>query len=281
MGYLLAALLGGFLVFNTQATPDKAAEVMRETLQQRFPGAQVETQVEGKRGRDVLKGRFKRVRIHMANFRFGTIPAAAGPSSTPPALRATHRVGNQGRIGLLETDLQNFQFGDLQVQAFRANFQDAVFDWKILKKESRVELQSCGPATANLSLTPVALETLMREKLSDIAEPRLSIRGDKVQITGKRDIPLIGLGVPFSLIGNLEARNGNEVWLTNPALKVSGVGLAAPIAGAFLRNLNPLYVFDKERQLPFRVVISNMQNREGTLELSGQLQFVPAPPAKE
>ena len=62
MGWLLAILAGGFLTFNAVVTPDKAASEAEKALKKQFPGAEIQVKIEGKRGKDVLNGRFRKSR---------------------------------------------------------------------------------------------------------------------------------------------------------------------------------------------------------------------------
>ena len=72
MPWLLAALLGGYLYINGAATPEKAAELAQAALQKRYPGSQVQVHVEGRSGRNVLKGKFRvqRIKIFPINLIF-------------------------------------------------------------------------------------------------------------------------------------------------------------------------------------------------------------------
>ena len=85
MGWILALLAGGFLTFNAVVTPDKAAGVAADALKKRFPGANVKVVIEGKRGRDVLNGRFKRVDVELADLTLSDLPIATSANVTPSA----------------------------------------------------------------------------------------------------------------------------------------------------------------------------------------------------
>ena len=87
MGWLLAILAGGYLTFNAVVTPDKAAFEATKALEKKFPGAQVQVKIEGKRGKDVLNGRFRKIDIDLANLTLEELPIEAGaaPQSAPVA----------------------------------------------------------------------------------------------------------------------------------------------------------------------------------------------------
>ena len=94
MGWILALLAGGLVTFNAVVTPDKAADAATKALQKKFPGAQVKVVIAGKRGQDVLNGRFKRVDVELADLTLDELPiasqsASAQSGSAPVAANAS------------------------------------------------------------------------------------------------------------------------------------------------------------------------------------------------
>src|SRR6186713_775120 len=98
MGFLLGALVGGVLFFNSQATPHRAEREVEKALQGRFPGAQIDADIKGKRGMDVISGRFKEVRVQMAQFTTGGAGGGVGVQAVPSAKK-------EGRLGLTSLQL--------------------------------------------------------------------------------------------------------------------------------------------------------------------------------
>jgi hypothetical protein len=281
MGYLLAALLGGFLVFNSQATPRKAEKIAESALQKRFPGATVDVSIEGKRGMNVLHGKFSKVRILLAHF--GTLSEVplqvAGTGGVP---NSTKRGVNRGSVGLLELQLRDFLWNDLHIDAADLTFQNVVFDRDLLKDQGRISLLSSGAATAHLTIPAASLETLMRSRLKDVQEARLTLQNGQVRVTGKRPAPLVGVLVPFTLTANLKTRNANQIWLDEPQVKVGDVPLLPAMTNSLLGDINPIYVFDRARKWPFLVELTAVQTIDNKLELNGNLTFAPpvtTPPA--
>jgi hypothetical protein len=271
MGYLLAALLGGFFFFNSQATPERAARVMEKTLQQRFPGAQVQAQVEGKRGRNVLKGRFQRVHIAMSDFQMGG--ASIGIQAVPEAK-------SRGEVGRFELALRNFAFpvaGSLvQVGALDMNFDSVVYDWNALKKESMLKIVSAGPAAARVSLPAQSLEPVLRSKFKDVQNLKLTLLpNNRLRLTGTRLAPIFNTSIGLTFTGQIEIRNGREIWVTRPNVQMGGVPVAAPLANAFLGGLNPVYAFDAEGKSPLRIQVTSLKTENNTAELNANLVFVP------
>ena len=266
MGYLLAALLGGFLVFNSQATPRKAEKIAEASLQKRFPGAQVDVAIEGKRGFNVLHGKFTRVRVALAGF--GTL------AELP--LQMTPQAKNRGRVGILELQLRDFIWNDLKVDAADLTFKDVVFDRDLLKREGRINIVSCGPGTVRLTIPAGSLETLTRARLKDVQEARLTLQNGQVRVTGKRAAPLVGVLMPFTMTADLRARNGGEIWLSEPKVSVGDLPLPAMLTNSLLGDVNPIYVFDRQKKWPFRVQLTSIQTPANKLEINGGLTFVPA-----
>jgi hypothetical protein len=240
-------------------------------LRRQFPGAQVQTKVEGKRGRDVLKGRFRRVRIEMANFQL-----AAAPLGSP------HKSKKQGKIGRFELALSNFSLSmmgtQVPVQSMEMNFNDVVYDWGVLRKHSQVRLISAGPADAKLALSAPALQPVLQAKFKEVQNLKLSFgANNRVRVTGTRAAPLVGTPIGFVLNGRIEARNGDQLWLADPAVEMGGIPLAATLASPLIGNLNPLYAFDPEKKSPLRVQITSLQTRGDVAHLTANLLFRPTP----
>ena len=269
MGYLLAALLGGFFLFNSQATPQRAERAIEKVMAQRFTGATVDAEVEGKKGRDVLKGRFRRVKLSLSNFDLagGGLGVQAVPSAK-----------SLGRVGSFELSLRDFAFSGVRVGALDVGFGAATFDWKALKNQSQLKVVSCEMGTAKLSVTSAAIEPFLKTKLKDVQEMKLSIApGNRVKVTGKRPAPIVNVPMPFEVAGRIEVRNGREIWLVDPTATMGGIPLAAPVAKAATGTINPLYVFGSDKS-PFAVQITNLTTGTDNAELLANLSFIPAKP---
>ena len=295
MAYFLAALLGGFLFFNAQATPDKAARIMEKTLAQKFPGAQIKATVEGTRGNDVLKGRFKRVHLDVANFTLGQNPAAKinplNSSVVPPLRTSTPNAKmpvaatdaglnvqvvpsakSRGRIGTFELQARDFRWNDLQISALDLTLKDVVFDWKALRKTSQIKLVDSAGGQAQLTLQAPALKSFVQTKLSDVTDPQVQLLpGKRVRVTGQKPMPLVNVPIDFQLDADLEIRRDRELWLANTQLKTQGVNLAAPLAKLFLRDINPIYVLDAENKWPLTVRVTDLQTLDNALRLNAQV----------
>jgi LmeA-like phospholipid-binding len=297
MGFLLAALLGGFLVFNTQATPRKVEGMAETALRQRFPRAQVRVTVRGKSGRSVLRGKFDVVHVEMADFELaGTSPAApansspsaesvaaesvmpgsAPANSTPPDLVAVPNAKRQGHIGRVELQLRDFNYDGLKVERAEIEFNDVVYDLDVLKNRSQVRLVAVGLSKARLCLPAASLQGMVHTRLRDITDARLTVRDGSVLVTGKKPAPLFGTPVPIAVTAKLEARQGTEIWLADSHVTVGGLPVPALLAKSLTADLNPVYVFDRERKWPLRVQVTSIQTHDNRVDVSGDLIFVPA-----
>jgi hypothetical protein len=260
MGYLLAALLGGFFLFNSQATPDKAARVAESSLRKLFPGAQVRTQFEGKSGRDVLKGRFRAARVEMSGFSFDNGGSGLSVEVVP-------RADSEGRVGRFEASLRDFRFQQFQVGSLDLALNDVVLDWKALRKQSRLRLVSppststgtLGAAprtagTARLAIPQRALETFVRGKFPDMKDARVLLEpGARITVRGTRPAPIFNTPIAFELRGKLGLSGGRALVLEGPQISAAGVAMAAPLAAAFTRGLNLLFEMDPEGRWPLAV----------------------------
>lgn len=92
----LAAFAGGLLLFNSVASPRKAEKKFEGALQQAFPTAKIDVTIKGKRGFDVVNGKFRSVRVEMRDFQVGPPPAPSISAPTdPPAATSIEELPNK------------------------------------------------------------------------------------------------------------------------------------------------------------------------------------------
>ena len=265
MGLLLAAVLGGFFGFNALATPDKAAQIMKDALQKRYPAAQIVTTVEGKKGRDVLKGRFSRVRLEMSN-----LGAIDGVPLEPPGGGKAKKLGMVKHFELL---LRNFTFDKTPVESAELTVDDIAYDFNALKDKNQLRVVNSGAGTAHLTVAADALESLLVEKFPTIKEIDLAMQDGQVRVSGKKMVPLINLGVPFHMTARVEIRNTNEIWVVDEHVafeKVTGFSLNV---SKLFEQMNPVYVFDKDKKWPFAVQVTSLTTANDKMDLSATLKF--------
>ncbi len=263
MGYLLAALLGGFLAFNSFATPQKAARMAQDALQKAYPGSTARVQIEGKRGSNVLKGKFRLVRVEMSDVTLAALPFS--PSQGAKKI---------GRAEKIELQLVNAKFLGLPIARANFDFQDVEYDFDALRKRSQFQIVRSGPAQMRLQLGAPALQTLFAERLGDIENLTIAFQNDRLLLTGQRDV--LGFKTPIELTAR-PVGAGNAVRLENVVIKVGGVALPAAAASALLKDLNPVYTFDREGNWPFNVEVQSVTAQNNALNLTANLSLKTAP----
>ena len=142
MEILLAALVGGFMLFNSAASPQKAEKVIEAAMRKTYPRATaIDAKVEGKRGRAVLKGNFRSIRLQMTGI---------GELSGLPFL-AAREGAKAGHLGRLELALRDFGFNGVPVESAEFTFDDLAYDVDALKKTNKFMIISSGAAKAHSS----------------------------------------------------------------------------------------------------------------------------------
>lgn len=258
MGWLLAGLLGGFLWFNSQATPDKAAQIAEKSLQKQYPGAQVDVEIEGKRGSDVLNGRFKSVKVEMARLKLDDLPFTAGEAK------------NVGRSELIEISLKDFTWEGMRLDSADFRFESVEYDLQTLKKTGQFRIVHCGPSSAKLKLNELALQQMLGGKLKDVPNAKLILEDGRFHIVGEKDV--FNVQVPFEMFAT-PAGQGRNIVLENPDVKVGGIALPGLAVDALLKDVNPVFVFDRNNKWPFQVELTSVVARDGELEINGNLPF--------
>lgn len=264
MAWLLAALLGGFVYFNSQATPERAAEMAQKALQEKYPGTQVTVEMEGKSGANVVKGKFKRIKVEMARLKLDSLPFGAGESK------------KQGSAGLLELNLRDFTWNGMPIESGEFRFKDLRYDLHQLRNTGDFNIVRCGPSTAMLRLDEGALQSIIGGKLKDVPGARLLLVNGNFHIVGEKEV--LGVSVPFDMTAVPEGR-GPELHLTSPQVKVGGIGLPAFATKSVLQDVNPIFVFDPKREWPFEVRVSKVTAEGGKLTIVADLPFRTNQPA--
>lgn len=270
MGFLLAALLGGFFLFNGAATPDKAAQMAEKALQKQYPTSRVNVEIEGKRGVNVLKGNFKRVHVDLADITLADLPISTGtdvvigPDGTPLKAKKT----KIGRAGRLEVELKNLIWGDMPIERARFDFEDVEYDFNALKKKSEFRILRMSSGKMQLRLSTQALRPAFAERLKDIENVAIGLEGEQFTLTGQRDV--VGLKAPILLQARLIGR-GNELRLEESKLSLSGVKLPDLATQRLVVDINPIYAFDRDGRWPFQVQVKDVSGQGEFLDLNADL----------
>lgn len=304
MGWLLAILAGGFLTFNAVVTPDKAASEAEKALKKQFPGAEIQVKIEGKRGKDVLNGRFRKIDIELANLSLSELPIQTGSSSqvtsnaaspTAPVIvrepdgaikagapRASDTPQfkpveikspkpeklKMGRAGELNILVRDFKWQDLSVERAKFNFADVEYDFGALKSRSEFKLVRVGKSTMHLELAPDALTPFISKRVENISNAKVVLTDGLMTIKGARNF--YGVAAPFEVNGQ-PGFVGSEIVLKSPKLLVSGITVPSLVSAPVLKIVNPLYSFDKLEGMPFSVTLTKVESRDGKLQIDGDL----------
>ncbi len=266
MEWLLAALLGGFLGFNAMATPGRAEKTLEASLRKTYPQATVNATVEGKKGRSVLKGNFRRVRLELGHMgALDNLPFSVGTGT------------KLGYLGRLELVLNDFRFGGLPVQSSEFDLNDVAYDFAALKKDSKLSIVQCGPANAKIVLGAEALQQSFGSTLEGVTNVKIALRDGLLQMDAKKTLPLIKIGVPFHLTATPIVKNGNEIWLTDGHLSFENTTGLSLRVNNLLADLNPIYTFDAEKKWPFHVNLTGVNAQNNQMTVFADLVFAGTP----
>lgn len=291
MGFLFSALAGGFLFFQTQATPQKAAAKLEKALRRKFPDAKIQVEVEGKRGLNVISGKFGLVKVRMEGFKAGAnslalyaVPVVRGVDSRPAhdsgALIVTAPVAvpsrsvKTGSFGKAIVELRDFGFETTRIDEADIEVNELVYDFNALTKRGQLAIVSAGPGSSRIRLGETSLESIVKFKLPQVQNPRVNISGGLLHLSGSRAAPIIGTPINFSISAKPVARGG-ELWAEEVRMSLGGANLPQFVSNSLLYDLNPVFVFNPDGKLPFRVVSSNIVMHEKAVEFLGSLAFVP------
>lgn len=260
---LLALLAGGALLYNAIVTPGIIADKARNALQKRFPNANVQVRVEGRRGQDVLRGRFKRVRVELSQL--------GDPAKSGLNLEVISRAKSEGRIARLDVDARDFLAEGVPVESARLEIDDLRFDWAALRKSSRVRVISAGRTWAWARVGEDSVARLVLARLPGTKNVRVQLNDNRVIVTGRR--ALLGpLEVPFELSAT-PVGSANRLRLTGAQLSVNGASLPAQVTNALVASLDPIYAFDPQGEYPVGVNLRRVTAVRDGLEVEADITF--------
>lgn len=265
MEILAVLLLGGFFGFNAFATPNRVAKGAEKALRRQFPGATVNVEVTGKRGRDVVNGRFKNIRISLVNLSFDALPLQANPA---PSLVEHPAPPKVGRVEHLELDLRNLQFGELPVERLRVAFDDVRYDFGALKNRSQLRLISFSNGRVLLGVRGSSLSSLFALRAPEVSSPSVEVRDGEIILRGVRDV--LGNPTPVEVRGPVVA-HGQNIEIGSARVLVNDAALPPALAAPIVRGINPLFRFDPEGKGPFRLQFNSIQSQNGVIEVQGAL----------
>lgn len=292
MGWLLAIVAGGLFTFNAVVTPDRAASEAKKALQKQFPGAEIQVVIEGKRGKDVLNGRFRTMDIELANLTLDELPIqtsapasvvrqpngamqASGPrDASAPQFKPVEIKKSKpekiklGSAGALNIVVRDFKWQNLPIARADFRFADVEYDFGALKKQSQFKLVRVGKSTMHLELAPDALTPLIAKRVQNVTNPSVTLDDGQLTVTGARNF--YGVAAPFEVNGTPDFV-GSTMILKAPKLLVSGMTVPALISAPILKSVNPLYSFDNLEGSPFKVTLTKVEARDGKLQIDGDL----------
>lgn len=311
MGWLLAILAGGFLTFNAVVTPEKAADKATAALRQKFPGADVKVVIEGKRGKDVLNGRFRKIDIELANLTLDELPITSiassasgapikpGAKTRPVASAQENASGNasgdaSGSGRAVKSDETPIRVAKSQKskppklgRATELNLTVRNLKWQNLPVEradftfSDVEYDfGALKNQSQFKLVSVGKASMHLELRPAALQPFIVKRAENISnptlTLTDGQITVKGARNFYGLSAPFELKgqpgwSGSQVILTQPKLLVSGVAVPALVATPLLKSVNPLYSFDDLQDLPFAVKLTKVESRDGKLQIDGAL----------
>lgn len=257
MEAIVGILLGGVLLFNAVVTPGRAAKEAEKSLRKKFPGATVNVDIEGKRGKDVLNGKFKSVRIELSNARVDGFPIQTGQAGT-----------KIGTIGHLELELHDLTFGDLPVKTATLSFDDVQYDFKALKKDSNIRLIAFSNGKIALGVEASALTPTFAKRAPEILNPHIEVQMGEMILSGRRDV--LGIGTSVEVRGAIVARD-KSLELDGARVAVGKLNLLPLIAAPIIKGINPLYEFDTDNSWPLNLKIERITADNNLLQLEGNL----------
>ena len=265
--------------------------------------------IEGKRGKDVLNGRFRSIDIELANLTLTELPLTSGapaqndsapaPNDSAPAPVAAPIGQPNGAIVAGAPRAQNEpKYKPVEIKTPKPekiklgrtgelNISVRDFKWQNLAVErAKFEFDDVEydfgalKKRSEFKLVRLGQSKMHLELAPDALTPFIAKRVENVinpsvtlsdgQMSIKGSRDFYGVAAPFEVTGT-PTFSGSEMILKAPKLLVSGVNVPALISAPILKSVNPLYSFDGIEGFPFQVKLVKVEARDGKLQIDGDL----------
>jgi hypothetical protein len=228
-----------------------------------------------------------------AQMQSATAVANAAPTVPPPPV--TRSGGNApsataesatGSIGRAALQLRDFEHDGIQLELGEIEFNNVKYRTTENGKftggkagqsaNQPMQVTGAGLSKVHLIINAASLQKLMQGRIEGVSNLRVSLQNDRVKITGTRPAPFIGVPLPFALDAKLEARQGDQLWLSDARLTLGGAPVPEGVAKSVLGSINPIYVVNFTQQWGFRTAIKTITTRNDKLDITGNLVFMTA-----
>lgn len=209
--------------------------------------------------------------------------AASAPATTSGGIGKV--PPGKGSIGRAALQLRDFEHDGMRLDLGEIEFNNVTYrtgDEKTPGNQTEqaekqaMKVTGAGLSKVHLIVGAASLQKVMQGRVKDVSNLRLSLQNDRVKITGTRPAPFLGVPLPFSLDAKLEARQGDQLWLSDARLTLGGAPVPEGMAKSVIGSMNPVYVVNFTQQWGFRTAIKTITTRNDKLDITGNLVFMTA-----
>lgn len=190
-------------------------------------------------------------------------PEVSLASRPPPKMLAG--TFSQGKVEMSGLDL-----GD-GIQTDRVTIDLDPFNVDVLQSATSGSLRSRGPlsGTMRAELSEKSVTEIARSRIEQFPVKDVTLEENSVRVSS--EVELLGLGVPVSVEGGLNARRGNILEFTPEAVRAFGVPVPKRITDSLLTGTDFTYPLEG---LPYDTRVNGVELRKDRMILTGDVKRI-------
>jgi len=250
IGFFAAALLSGLASEHVQ-------RVLERQLRRDLRTRDVQVRVDQAGPLGMLFGRASAVRVRARSATVDQAPFALQPGS-----------GLSAHARQVRLDLRGSRLAGLEADRLLIHFGDAYVDVGALLRE-RVVLRRSDAGKATITVGEELLAKLVSLRYPAYRDVTARVRADGVTVMA--DLDLLGVRSQIEVAGHLLLRDGTQVDVVSPSVRVNGRALDASASESLIRPMNPVLDLDRDMGIGLKVRATGVQLESGRVRLDAEV----------
>jgi len=264
MEALLAVLLASLIASCGVTGPaERAAE---QQIRQRL-GKVERVNVDIARGhRSPFSRTVQEIKVEVKGFNL------KGGASEAPHISGGARLN--GKIAKIVIQAEDFEVEGLHVERLDATIRSIRYDLLKAAVKRRMRLTGMGESTVAVRFAGPDLERFVAPRVTALEDFHLRLLHGRLEVKGKAKAVV---AVPVTILAGLEAKNHDEIHLSDPQIRVTGVPLPGFLVKRIMGEVNPIADLSGGEDPAFTLEIDRL--RIAPSGLLAEARIRPAPKA--
>lgn len=231
-------------------------------IRRRLHGPSPQVQVRVSLGIESLGGVVPKVTIDAARFSVDALPFHTEP-----------RGGKSGVLKRLRLDLRDFYLAGLHVESIEADVPNCRFDASLALEHHKFRLTRSGTGPVTVRVRDSDFEPVVLRRYPEIRDVAIRMDHGRVTVDGAAKIAF--LSARFHVEAGLTVRNGTELALVDPSVRIGDHQDDPQASAAFLKTFDSLLDLDQDLRLEHAITVDSVELDSGFLVATGHATIPP------